>query len=70
MLDAAGQPTPRARAYAVREILETQLARLQSIPLDLMQHGDTTEQTRADAIAVAIEHLQSAINALELASRE
>jgi hypothetical protein len=70
MLDAAGQPTPRAHAYTVRAVLAAQLARLKEIPLDLMYHGDSAEQTRADAIAIAIEHLKSAIDALELASRE
>jgi hypothetical protein len=69
MLDAAGEPTPLAHAYTVHEVLEARLARLQAIPLDLMQHGDNAERIRADAIAVAIEHLQSAIDALELASQ-
>jgi hypothetical protein len=70
MLDASGQPTPRARAYTVRELLIAQLERLREVPLDLMQHASTREATRADAIAVAIEHLQAAIDALELAGQE
>jgi hypothetical protein len=54
----------------VREILEAQLARLQEIPLDLMQHGDHAEHLRAGALQDAIEHLHAAIDALQLASRE
>jgi hypothetical protein len=50
----------------VRELLEGQLARLQKLPLDLMQHGEAAERRRA----VAIEHLQAAMEALELASGE
>jgi len=70
MLDSTGAPTPRARAYAVRELLEGQLARLRELPLDLMQHAGTREAERADAIAVAIEHLQAALDALEQAGQE
>ncbi len=70
MLDASGNPTPRARAHAVRELLVALLARLRELPLDLMQHAGTREATRADAIATAIEHLQQAIDALELAGQE
>jgi hypothetical protein len=70
MLDAAGQPTPRTRADAVREVLASQLAWLQTIPLDLMLHGDAAEQVCAATIADAIEHVQAAIDALELAAQE
>jgi hypothetical protein len=70
MLDASGQPTARAHAYTVREVLQAQLARLQEIPLDLMQHGDNAEHLRAGALQDAIEHLQAAIDALELASQQ
>jgi hypothetical protein len=59
----------RKTASLVHELLEAQLARLREVPLDLMQHAGTREATRADAIAVAIEHLQAAIDALELASQ-
>jgi hypothetical protein len=70
MPDTSGVPTVAARAATVRDVLQALLTRLQELPLDLMQHGDLTERTRADAIGVAIEHLQAAIDALELASRE
>jgi hypothetical protein len=50
MLDASGQPTPRAHAYTVREVPKAQLARLQEIPLDLMQHGDIAEHLRTGAL--------------------
>ena len=45
-------------------------ARLQEFPLDLMQHGDTAERRRDDVVAVAIDHLQTAIDALDLASED
>jgi hypothetical protein len=69
MPDTSGVPTPTTRAATVRDVLQALLVRLQELPLDLMQH-DLAERTRADAIGVAIEHLQQAIDALELASRE
>jgi hypothetical protein len=59
-----------AAAYLERQVLEALLARLQALPLDLMLHGDHADQTRGAAIADAIEHIQAAIEALELAARE
>jgi hypothetical protein len=70
VLDDSGQPTPRARAYTVREVIEARLARLQEIPLDMLQHGGNAKRLRAGALQDAVEHLQAAIEALELASRE
>jgi hypothetical protein len=68
MLDASGQPTVRGRASTERELLMDRLERLQ----DLKRRIDTSdlrERTRADAVQVAIDHVQAAIDALELASR-
>jgi hypothetical protein len=69
-------PAPRGgghearAAYLERQVLQALLARLQALPLDLMLHGNRRERARADAIAVAIEHIQAAIEALELAAQQ
>ena len=70
ILDTSGQPTPRADADTVREVLQGQLAQLKALPLDLMAHASNAEHVRSDAFAIAIEHLQAAIDALEVAGRE
>ena len=57
------------RARRVREILEAQLAQLQTVPLDITQYRNTTEPVRVDAVAVAIEHRHLATEACEIASR-
>ena len=72
MLDRVGKPTPRLRASVLREELEERLHRLQE--LERWTKGsagaDNRERVRGDAVAVAIEHVQQAMDALELASQE
>jgi hypothetical protein len=72
MLDAAGNPTPRLRASVLREELAGRLQRLQELERWIKESGgaDNHERVRADAITVAIEHVQQAIDALELASKD
>ena len=62
--------SPSARV--LREELESRLRRLKDLETGLKQSAgtDNREQIRADAVAIAIEHLQQAIDALEVASRE
>jgi hypothetical protein len=72
MLDAAGKTTPRLRASMLREELEGRLERLLELERWIKESADADdrERVRADAVAVAIEHVRQAIDALELASRE
>lgn len=70
MLDPSGNPTPGVRAFAMRELLLDYLERLQDLESSLNDTMDSRERIRADAIAVAIEHLQQAIDALEIACRD
>jgi hypothetical protein len=55
-----------------RELLRSRLAWLQELKRWTVELGGTDgrEQIRGDAIQVAIEHVQAAIDALEVASRE
>ena len=72
MLDPSGKPTPRLRASVLREELAGRLERLHDLERWIKQSAgaDNRERVRADAVAVAIEHVQQAMDALELASRE
>jgi len=72
MLDATGKPTPRLRARVLREEFEGRLRRLQYLERWIKESAgtDNREQVRADAVAVAIEHLRQAVDALELASKD
>ena len=72
MLDPSGKPTPRLRASTLREELEGRLPRLQDLKrwIDETAGDNLRERTRADQVAVAIEHVQAAMDALELASKE
>ncbi len=72
MLDAAGKPTPRLRASVLREELEGRLVRLEELErwIKSSAGADNRERVRADAVAVAIEHVRQAMDALEVASRE
>jgi len=70
MLDRTGNPTPRLRASVLREELEGRLQRLQELEHWIKESGgaDNRELVRADAVAVAIDHVRQAMDALELAS--
>ena len=69
MLDPTGKPTPRLRATVLREELEGRLQRLQELDWIKESAGaDNRELVRADAVAVAIDHVRQAMDALELAS--
>lgn len=72
MLDAIGKPTPRLQASTLREELEGRLERLQELErwIKAADVTDNRELTRADAVAIAIEHLRQAMDALELAAKE
>ena len=72
MLDPTGKPTSRLRASVLREELEDRLQRLQDLERWIKDSAgtDNHERIRADAVAVAIDHLRQAMDALELASRE
>ena len=72
MLDATGMPTPRLRASVLREELANRLPRLQQLErwIKGSAGADNRERVRADAVAVAIEHLQAAMDALELAGKD
>ena len=70
MLDPAGKPTPRLRASVLREEIEDRLERLLELERWIKESAgaDNRERVRADAVAVAIEHVRQAMDALELAS--
>ena len=70
MLDRNGKPTPRLRACVLREELEGRLQRLQELEhwINESAGADNRERVRADAVAVAIDHVRQAMDALELAS--
>ena len=72
MLDPTGKPTPRLRASVLREELDDRLQRLQNLERWIKDRAgtDNRERVRADAVAVAIDHLQQSMDALELASQE
>jgi hypothetical protein len=72
MLDRIRQPTPRLRASVLREELEGRLQRLQELKHWIKESsgGDNRERVRADAVAVATDHVQQAMGALEVASRD
>ena len=85
MLDPTGKPTPRLRARVLREELEGRLERLQELerwlrepenpdphPQSATYHytPGTSRQVRADAVAAAIEHVQQAMDALKVASKD
>ena len=53
-----------------REELEDRLARLQDLERWNKEGADNRERMRADAVRVAIEHLQTAMGALEQVSKE
>ena len=68
MLDRTGKPIPRLRASVLREELESK--RLQELEHWIKESAgaDNRERVRADAVAVAIDHVRQAMDALELAS--
>ena len=70
MLDRTGKPTPRLPASVLREELEGRLQRLQELEHWIKESAgaDNRERVRADAVAVAIDHVRQAMDALELAS--
>ena len=70
MLDRTGKPTPRLRASVLREELKGRLQRLQELEHWIKERAgaDNRERVRADAVAVAIDHVRQAMDALELAS--
>jgi hypothetical protein len=72
MLDRVGKPTPRRRASELREELEGRLQRVQELEhwVKGSAGGDNRERVRADAVAVAIDRVRQAMDALELASRD
>jgi hypothetical protein len=72
MLDPTDQPIPRLRASVLREELEGLLERLQELESWIKESAgcDNHELVRADAVAIAIEHLRQAIDALEMASKD
>ena len=70
MLDSSSKPTPRPRASGLREDLQSRLQRLHNLEHELRRTGDNRHHVCADAIAVAIDYLQQAMDALEVASRE
>jgi len=72
MLDRVGKPTSRPRASVLREELEGRLERLQGLEHWIKESagGDNREGVSADAVAVAIDHVRQAMDALDLASRD
>jgi hypothetical protein len=72
MLDRVGNPTPRLRASVLRQELEGRLERLQELEHWIKEGagGNSHERLRADAVAVATDHVRQAMDALELASRD
>jgi hypothetical protein len=64
--------TPRERAATERKLLQGCLERLEFLErwLTRSAHSDNRELIRRDAIAIACEHLEQAIDALEIASQE
>lgn len=72
MLDPPGKPTPRLRARVLREEIESRRHPLQVLERELKRGPvqDINERVRVDQVTVAIEHLELAIDALDLASQE
>jgi len=72
MLDPSGKPTPRLRASVIREELEDRLVRLQELERWIKESADqdVRERLRAGSVALAIEHLEIAMAALQRASEE
>jgi len=72
MLDATGKPTPRLQAHTLREELAGRLQRLDELErwINETADGNNRELLRADAVAVAIDRVRQAMDALEEASRE
>jgi hypothetical protein len=68
----AARHRTRQRARMLRTEFEGQLAHLEELERWIKQTAgdDNHERIRADAVAVAMEHLRQAIDALELASQE
>ena len=68
---AGGLPGSRS-PETLREELEDRLQRLQELARWIKESAgaDNRERVHADAVAVAIEHVRQAMDALELASRE
>jgi len=68
----AGGPTPRSMSSSERGLLLGRLGRLQGLKRWTIELGGTDgrEQLRGEAIQVAVEHIQAAIDALEVARRE
>ena len=66
------EPSHREQAEHIRAKLAEQLQTLRFLEYELRQRPaqDVGERTRARAVASALEHLQQAMDALEVASRE
>ena len=70
MLDAARKSTPRVRASVPREDLEESASTPPGTERWINQSAgaDNPERVRADAVAVAIDHVREAMDALQLVS--
>ena len=66
------EPNHREQAEHIRAKLAEQLQTLRFLEYELRQRPaqDVGERTRARAVATALEHLQQAMGALEITSRE
>ena len=66
------EPSHYEQAEHIRDKLAEQLQTLKFLEYELRQRPaqDVDERTRARAVVTALEHLQQAMDALEVASRE
>jgi hypothetical protein len=66
------EPSHREQAEHIRRKLAAQLQTLRFLAYELRQRHaqDPDERSRARSVATALEHLQQAMDALEIAGRE
>jgi hypothetical protein len=71
-MDLSDKPSPRAVATAERELLLGRVERLQDLKRRAVEAAgcDLRGQKCAEAVEVAVEQLQAAIDTFELASHE
>jgi hypothetical protein len=72
MVDGPGDLLPSVAAANERTLLRDHLHYLQNLERQIRQApgNDTREEVRADAVAIAVEHLLAALDALAMAAQE
>jgi hypothetical protein len=68
--ELVSESTPAHRAEHIRAKLAEELQTLELLEHELKTHLDLHERVRGDAIAVAVDHVRHAMDALELAAKD